>query len=339
MPPIPRFLRTLCVLAILSTSSSAIAQSSGHLSSLPAARPDVEQLWPNALRTPEEERAPKRRTFGLHVENSQAGIVTGSFSAGTETIYFEVVRGGPNDSADADAPPYGLDIRIMDRDHTPFVLRTNGTTPMKAAWYGDTLQAESQPIDVEARQRAFALFPRAARALRAYTTEHPDSQPEIAGLIELLTFFTVEELHDIDGVPERPGIAQPQAAAPTQYSHKATIRKKRSNINLPWREYEHSAVLLQIYKPGGALLTSWETSNHGTAATSSLMSSKCSKTFTKTHISFNVWDIMCESYGSVWPATHLCNNDTRQEYLSIKYSSTKNWGVCWGYMKYAPDCD
>ena len=251
--------------------------------------------------------------FGLHVASSESGVLSGSFSAGIEKFTLKLY------AASQTIPPTLTRPRMVSTfvswiaTTRPSSYQTVGSAPITATWYADTLKAESQPIDVENRQRAFALFPKAARALRAYTAEHPESEFQVAGLIEVLDYFiNVEELHDIEGAPD--ASAKVRAAATAQYSHKVTIKKKRSNINLPRREYEHSALILQIYKQNGALLSSWHTSNHGTAATSSSMSTKCSKTFTKTNVSFNVWDIMCESYRSVWPVQHLCNDDTRQEY-------------------------
>jgi hypothetical protein len=330
--------RVCLLLTLLTATLSSHAQTRHQLP--PLGQEHLSLLLPDAPQPSDKERAPKRLLFGLNVTTNETGIVAGSFSAGTEMIYFEVLRGEPNDSADADAPPYGLDIRIMDRDRTPFVVQTAGTAPLSPTWFADSLKAESLPIDIEGRQRAFTLFPRAARALRAYINDHPHLQAELGALVEVLEYYTLEDLQDIESAPDEPAHQiTTHATAQAKYTHKVTIKKKRSNINLPRREYEHSALILQIYKQGGALLSSFHTSNHGTPATSSLMSTKCSKNFTKTNVSFNMWDIMCESYRSVWPVSHLCNDDTRQQYLSIKNSSSQNWGVCFGFRKYAPDCD
>ena len=280
---------------------------------------------------------PKGFSYGLHITRADAGIVLGSFSIGNDAIYFEVVRGEPNDASDADAPPYGLDVRIMDRHRTPFVLRTAGAAPVDPTWYADVIASERLPIDIEARQRAFGLFPKAARALRAYDAEHTEARWEIAGLLEVLEYLKVEDLYDNDSVIERGDVRED--ATQVMYSHKVTIKKKRSSANLPKREYEHSAILLQIYKSNGALVDWWESCNHGTCATSSLMSAKCSKTFSKPDIRYYFSDGMCELYRSVWPVQHLCNDDTRQEYLSIKNSLIKDYGVCKGFRLYAPDCD
>jgi hypothetical protein len=330
----------LSALTVLTFSLTALAQSTAHRVAPSPAVAEQQQLdsesW-HVASAPDKAPLPKRSMLGLKVDLSDDGNVSGSFTAGGETIYFDVLRGEPIDSGDPDAPPYALDIRIMDHDRTPFVLQTSGTAPISATWFADSLAAESKPVDVESRQRALALFPRASRALRAYLDEHAQAYVEIGALIELLNYHTLEQLFDLDRAPQSPITAQ--ATTTTTFTHKVSIYKKRSNINLPNREYEHSALILQIYDKSGKYVGGWYTSNHGTAATSSLMTFKCSNSFTKTNISFNMWDIMCESYNSVWPVTHLCNNDTRQEYLSIKNSQAKNWGVCFGFAKYAPDCD
>jgi hypothetical protein len=340
MVPRSQVVRTLFAVAVLTSSFTALAQSPERRAAPLPAQAEQQQLdavSSDGVSSRGEVPLPKRTTLGLKVDVSDTGNVSGSFTAGTETIYFEVLRGEPLDSGDPDAPPYALDIRIMDHDRTPFVLQTSGAGPISPTWFADSLTAESQPVDVDARQRALALFPRTARALSAYLDEHADAYVEVGALIELLNFHTIDQLFDFDREPQSP--ITTQATTTTTYKHKVTINKKRSNINLPNREYEHSALILQIYDKSGKYVGGWYTSNHGTAATSSLMTFQCSNSFTKTNVSFNMWDIMCESYSSVWPATHLCNNDTRQEYLSIKNSQAKNWGVCFGWAKYAPNCD
>lgn len=291
---------------------------------------------------------PRLSQPGLEVAAGE-GIVSGSFTMACDTIYFEAIRGGMIESPDPDAPLYALDIRIMDQNHIPFFVQTAGPTPMARSWYADKEKSESLPLDIGGRQRAFAILPSAARALRAYQkhTDHPAEATdrrrcvspgpdwEIERVVAMMESLTIGDMQDIEGACPA-AVRAPQANAVATYTHKVTIKKKSANFPLA-QEWEHSAVLLQIYQAGGALLTDYYTCNHGACAIDPSMSTQCTTSVTKANINYYMWDLMCDYYGSPY-LLHLCNSDTLQEYLSVVNSSSQDWGICFTPRVYAPSC-
>lgn len=124
------------------------------------------------------------------------------------------------------------------------------------------------------------------------------------------------------------------SAATTTYNNVVTIKKKTA-FNIV---FEHSSLSYSLYKTSGQLLYTVVTCNHGSCASSSSMSTKCSKTFSQTTVDAYASDLLCDFYGSVYPA-HVCNNDTRAEYLSIKNRKRGTWSSCTTPRLYAPACD
>lgn len=299
----------------------------------------------------------------LEVTSSGAGMVSGSFTTGGYTIYFEAVRGEANKSDDsetplydADAPPYGLDIRVMDWNHTPFLVQTADSTPVMRSWADDGAKDNAFSIDPSERLRAFGMLPATVKALKTYAKQEKEAMSDldqsdleqVIALLESVRSWELQErsweLQDSDNTLEASMSSQ---AAVVTYTHKAFIMKKSAFFGA--LEAEHSAVLLRIYSSKGALLKQQSYCNHGTCATDPSMSAKCFGSFVKRNTNVYTKDRACDQWSSyIFTRSghgHVCNNDTLQQYLSVKGSDNLNWGICdfpWvsllAYYRKAPNC-
>lgn len=294
----------------------------------------------------------------LEVTSTADGVITGSYTAGGRTIYFEAIRGEANVTNDPDAPPYGMDIRVMDGNHTSFLMQSANSTPLSNSWANDGTEDNAFGIDPAQRLGAFRMLPVAARALKNYLKQSKGTmsnldQSDLLQLIALLESVRADTLYDSESAlePETAG-----EALTATYTHKTYIFRKDAWFN--GSPGDHSAVLLRIYSSGGSLVRQWRSCNHGTCADQSPpMYAKCFRSFLKGNTSIPTPDRACDQFRSpyvvrtTWPYTiyasgHVCNNDTRQQYLSIKGSSNINWGICsfnpvtLGVLyRRAPDCD
>ena len=233
----------------------------------------------------------------------------------------------------------------MDWNHIPFLVQTAASKPVSSTWVNDA-QGNSFWIDPAERRRAFEVLPAMSNALKRYIKSNglPNiNQPELDQVLALLESVRAEDLENADKSPV--GLEGPQAA--TTYTHKAFIMKKSAFYGA--LEAEHSAVLLRIYSSGGSLLRQQSYCNHGTCATASSMYAKCYGSFIKGNTNVTTIDQACDQYSSyIFTQAghgHVCNNDTLQQYLSVKGSANQNWGICdfnWtallAYYRTAPSC-
>jgi hypothetical protein len=278
-------------------------------------------------------------------------MVSGSFTTGGYTIYFEAVRGDANPSDDFDAPAYGMDIRVMDWNHKPFLMQSATSTPLLSSWADDGTKDNVFSLDLSERLRAFIMLPAAAKALKVYARNEnaPDvERSDLEQVIALLESVRSSDLQDAD----KTRVASMRShAATTTYTHKAFVMRKTAFFKSNPFEWEHSALLLRIYSSGGTLVKQQSYSNHGTPATDPSMQSKCFGSFVKANANVYTTDRACDQFGSLYVTNrylvgHVCNNDTRQQYLSVKGSSNTNWGICSfgvpaivAYYSTAPNCD
>lgn len=271
----------------------------------------------------------------LQVKILPAGKISGSFTENGRTIYFETQKGLANPDDDPDAPPFELDIRIMDGRRAPFMVQTAGHRPMEEKWYEEQKAFENTPINEEERSTDFSMLPSMIKSLKSYNKKHKRTRWEIKEIIKLLMSVVNENVFDeTDDSFTENQVQEKATMASSSFDHQVTIRKKKAFGII----FEHSAIRLRIYKTYGSLLLQHSTCNHGTCATSTSMSSKCTKTFTKSNLTIYLWDLMCDYWGYPY-GSHLCNGDTYQEYLSVKNGQSIDWGVCGTARLYAPDCD
>lgn len=286
----------------------------------------------------------------LDMTISRDGKIFGSFTKDGNAIYFESVRGEPNkiDGSegglyDPDAPRYGLDIRILDWNHAPFLVQFGGSKPEISSWGDETGSENGFAVDPAERLRAFGMLPETAAGLRAHMKQKKrsitdDDRSDIEQIIALLESVQSEDLNNDENT---------SGATSATYTHKAYIKKKSAFYGA--FEAEHSAVLLRIYSSSGSLLREQSYCNHGTCATSSAMSTKCSNSFVKGNSNVYTMDRACDQwslYITNWSGHgHVCNNDTLQQYLSIQGSGNLNWGICdfgpasiFAYYRKAPSC-
>jgi len=291
---------------------------------------------------------------GLEVRRPEQGMLSGSFTAAGRTIYFEAIRGDANPPDDFNAPAYGMDIRVMDSNHTPFLMQSATSTPLLSSWADDGSKDTVISLDLSERLRAFLMLPAAAKALRGYAKSEKATseveQEDLEQVIALLESVRSSDLQDADNTRVssiRPGVA----TTTTTYTHKAFVMRKTAFFASNPLEWEHSALLLRIYSSGGTLVKQQSYSNHGTPATDPSMQSKCFGSFVKANANVYTTDRACDQFGSLYIFNkylvgHVCNNDTRQQYLSVKGSSNTNWGICsfggaaiLAYYSKAPNCD
>lgn len=299
---------------------------------------------------PSESRAARPR---LEVTSSGPGMVSGSFATGGYTIYFEAVRGDANPPDDFDAPAYGMDIRVMDWNHIPFLMQSATSTPLLSSWADDGTKDNVVSLDLSERRRAFIMLPAAARALKVYArNDNAMSEVERSDLEQVVALLESVRPRDLQDADNTRVASKRSHAATTTYTHKAFVMRKTAFFKSNPFEWEHSALLLRIYSSGGTLVKQQSYSNHGTPATDSSMKSKCFGSFVKPNANVYTMDRACDQFGSLYTTSsrvlvgHVCNNDTRQQYLSVKGSSNMNWGICkfgiaaiLAYYTNAPDCD
>lgn len=289
---------------------------------------------------------------GLEVTRPEYGMLSGSYTAAGRTIYFEAIRGDANPSDDFEAPAYGMDIRVMDWNHTPFLMQNATSTPLLSSWADDGTKDNVFSLDLSERRRAFIMLPAAARALKVYArNDNAMSEVEQSDLEQVIALLESVRSSDLQDADNTRVASKRSHAATTTYTHKAFVMRKTAFFQKNPLEWEHSALLLRIYSSGGTLVRQLSTSNHGTPATDPSMKAKCFGSFVKPNSNVYTMDRACDQFGSLYITKanfrgHVCNNDTRQQYLSVKGSSNMNWGICsfsgvalLAYYSKAPNCD
>lgn len=276
-------------------------------------------------------------------------LVYGSFvNQDGRLLHFEAIRGEANDlSLDADAPPFALDIRILNRELQPFMVRTGGARPIDPWWYEDQKEAERKENrsaghserQEDERLADFRALTDLATALREFQI---NSQRDSWILSELIAFsdsIRESDLFDEDlfrqALSER---GSQKAAEAKKYKHKGYIRWKKASNTAGL--LEHSAFLLRIYTSGGTLKFNLPTCNHGTCSDKDSMTTSCTKEWERSNASIYMWDFMCDGltpYGA-----HVCHDDTELQYYSTKnqnFDSNKAWSICSSPSKKMPSCN
>lgn len=285
------------------------------------------------------------------------GNLNGSFTKEGYSIFFEAQRGEQNIGNDPDAPPFGLDIVIMDNNHIPFIVQKGGGNLINSHEEQDN--SEQLPNFEEDRRKAIAMLPDVIKTLKdLYVNVGTEDRIGIEGVTqrnrweiwEIISLMrSVTEDLSIKDNSAGGGNIKPLATSASKYTHEVTITKKSVGSGL-----EHSALMLKIYDSKGSKIFSMRTCNHGACADDKSMSKKCSNKFTKNHRNaYGVYFGDCDatagspytwlgggnSFNLIYFFGHSCNSDTKTEYLSIKNSQDKDWGYCWRPLLTAPSCD
>ncbi len=273
----------------------------------------------------------------LTFEITRAGYVTASYGSRIDgrVISLVVIRGDKNDLVvDPDAPPYALDIKIADNEDFTIAAQSGSGHFIDQSW-GKRLG--KIPPSLANRTRDVSELGFFADALRNQVKPRLDKSKlsEWAWIVDEMVQF-LEYVDEQSKMSPVRGSTTPEAAvtAATTYNNVVTIKTKKAFDIV----FEHSSLASNLYTTGGKFLYSVITCNHGTCANSSAMSTKCSKTFSQSTLDAYASDLLCDLYG--WPyLVHVCNNDTRAQYRSIKNRSKGTWSSCSSPLLYAPSCE
>ena len=272
----------------------------------------------------------------LIFEITKAGHITASFRAtpNARNINLQVIRGEKNDlRADPDAPAYALDIRISDNEDASIASQTGTGSFVDKSWAKKTAK---QPMSLKNRSADIS-------GLILFANELEQQVKPLLSTSNLSEWTwiideTVQLMKFTDKESKRKFVTtkQSRAATSTTYKRVVTIKKKPA-FGVTW--FDHSSISTSLYQTStGKLLSTLVTCNHGTCASSSAMNTHCSKTFYQQYVDSYASDLLCDLYGYKY-GQHVCNNDTRAEYLSIKNKSKGTWSSCSTPKLYAPSCD
>jgi len=292
-------------------------------------------LFLNALAAGGAEKPEKFRYQGegITFELTAAGHATASYLGprNQRRVNVVVIRGEQNDlRVDPAASPYALDIKISDSDDFTIAAQSGSGHFVDQSWGRETTAV---PLSLEKHQRDVAELSSFANSLQEQV------KPRLGKSTFSQWLWVVDEIVDLlrytdDQSKISPSIDDYDPKAAAAYRIVVAIKKKVAFGVV----FEHSSLSSSTYKSTGQFLYSIITCNHGTCASSSTMSTKCSATFTQSTLDGYASDLLCDFYG--WPyLVHVCNNDTRAEYLSIKNRSRGTWSSCSTPRLYAPPCD
>lgn len=273
----------------------------------------------------------------IKFEITRAGHVTAFYTSRIDgrVISLSVIRGEKNDLAvDPDAPLYALDIKISDNDDFTIAAQSGAGHFVDQSWgkklgkVPPSLEKRAQDVSelgffaVALRDQVKPKLERSALSEWAWIVDE---------MIQLLEYVDMQSK-----MSPAFGSNVPEAAitAATTYRNIVTIKKKKAFDIV----FEHSSLSSNVYTSSGKFLYSIITCNHGACASSSSMRTKCSKTFTQSKLDAYASDLLCDLYGWPYPV-HVCNNDTRAQYRSIKNRSKGTWSSCSSPLLYAPSCE
>lgn len=270
----------------------------------------------------------------LSFEMTASGNTTSTFSSAAtgRILTLVAIPGEKNDlSNDPEAPPRALDIKIADQAGSSLAVQSGTGHLADKTW---KLESELPPESVETRTQDLADLASFADALERDVTPGIEASDlaewswVVDQLVSLMRYIDAERTptdRELEAI----------AAAPTAtYTNVVRIRKKPTLIIA-----EHSSLSSSLYTSSGSLLHTLVTCNHGACATASSMSTKCTKTFTQSTVNLWASDLLCDFYGWPYGTHHLCHNDTRVQYLSIKNRQTGHYNGCVSPRVTTPSCD
>lgn len=264
--------------------------------------------------------------------------LTGTYEKDGRFVTFETRRGAPTSTAefeapDPDAPPFEYDIRFLDWNDGVFYTQLGGDGYLDPTWAN---HPDLPKTELAERPIAFAMAREAVILLEDELID-PAFDPEAEGLLDLAsTSFAPDMPDEVDPLDDDNAGVTPPKERSTTYHNNLFIRRKDALFS--GSPADHSALWLKVYL-GSMKISETATSNHGTSASSSTMTTACS-----TNVDFSapikLADLVCTTpYFPVGFGVHVCNDDTYVEYDEAKHlytstrsecSNTPNW--------YAPTC-
>lgn len=294
-------------------------------------------LFVNQNTSAENERLP------LVITIQPDGTLNGSYTKDEYSIFFEAFRGEENSTEDdTDIQPYALDIRVLDNNKNPFLVKNSGVADDI-----DWLDIENTGED---REKAMAMLPGAIGELKEIyinfgsneentdqiTGVSEDNKWELWALIELMRSAVEDISSNITEGEKYPQIMDKKKS----YRLKMNVAIMRKSV-VSSLFAEHSALLVKVYNSKNKRIGTLVSCNHGTCADNSKkMSKKCSKNFYD--YLPQITDLICDKYGIPYSLTkyfHVCNNDTKVQYSYFKNKGFPNYSYCLSRLRYAPDCD
>jgi hypothetical protein len=263
--------------------------------------------------------------------------LSGFFEQEGTRVYFEARSHTiPFHPENSESRPRETDVRFLDSAGRQFIIDAGGHALIDDAW---PFEVDLTGVDQQDRQHHLDLLLPLSKALAKHEVS-PDLVLERDKLVGIAR-----------GVAEIREERVEKSFSPTSISvggggpiscnceHEVEIRKKGAFIKSDtWAD--HSAILLKVVSVGTSsrsLLGTISTSNHGTSAADGSMSTKCSRSFSRTS---NITDLEYEPCSTAYPV-HVCNDDTYLQYMAIHDgTSPTDRSTCsaWGIRTSAPDC-
>jgi hypothetical protein len=289
--------------------------------------------------------------------------LAGHFIRSGRKINFEALIGGQNEAylaGDQDAPDREIDIRFTTAMGTPLIVSVGGDSLMDPSWG----QGTEEILNLEDMKTDFQLVLGAVDNL-ARVELPPELESERRRIIESGLSVALESAANeisAGSEPQNSSGELSQQSSPIcvgsgcqcgTFEHEVFIRKKRAFVDTKGNPFEHSAILLKVYsipkKGAKHLFGLWESANHGTPASSTAMSTKCSKNFRRnTNYVQSLLKDPCPTPYIGWALIgpkipvgyHTCNNDTVVQYAAIKNPNQQpSMATCWLPAIVAPNCD
>lgn len=273
----------------------------------------------------------------LNYKMTPAGHVDADYtSQNGRHINLQVIVGAENDlRIYPDAPPYSLDIRISDKEGAGIAVQRGGDAFIDKSWIE---KIEKTPSSLQERSQDVKELDGFANEL----LNQVKPELEVSSLNEFAWIIdeVVQNMRATTNASKKRVFFEKATSAP--FSEIVKIRKQPlyGIIVGGVRLAEHSSLSRDAYK-NGVFVSHFASCNHGACADSTTMSTKCSKTFSNRTAISTVRDQLCDFYGGIYVITgHVCNNDTRAEYLSIKNRTMGKWSSCnWPLYVYATTCE
>lgn len=268
----------------------------------------------------------QKPNIGLTSLSTVPNGIYGSYELDGKIVYFETRRGPrtPKLLRDSDpaTPQFEIDVRFMNQDGEPFLIKIGGDAPLDHTWKEVTPKFKA---DTQAKTD-FKLVARTLETLKKlkFIRKFDHERQALLNLTPLVD--SAQVIEKIEAAPDQK-LSAPSPLATNTYQHKVEIRQKKCCFGLA----HHSATIGKYISIGGVTTTAVITCNHGTCADN--MALKCSWTSAKpgnrTKDVKN--DVTCTTpYNAPSVFGHNSNDDTDLQYRAVRYNNlpSKTGGTC-----------